>query len=96
LIRRGPSEIEAQTGSWSYSLGYQHTDIWDLDGALNTLLDRLPDEGAVWEGITRGYQADIFCGLFMGTGNQGTDLQPATLARLAARRLALSLDIYGP
>ena len=96
IVRQGAHERRASSGHWGFSLGMTHSDTWDLDGAINAMLDRLPTDEALWRDIAQRYQLDVFCGLFMGGDNQGTDLQPATLARMTARGLALGFDVHGP
>ena len=95
-IRRGSREYPATTGVWSYSLGQRRDEDWGLDQALNAVLDQLPDDERLWQELAERFQVDVFCGLFMGSDNQGTDIQVSTMARLAARHLTLELDIYGP
>jgi hypothetical protein len=83
-------------GSWSYSAGTVSLEDWNLDQAITDLLARLPSDKAVWQMLHSRYRVDLFCGLFMGSFNQGTDLKPPTLVLLAERGLTLTLDIYVP
>lgn len=73
-----------------------YAEDWDLDKAIVDLLAQLPAEPAVWNEVHRLSTADLFCGLFMGVFNQGTDIRASTLALLSERGLTLSLDVYGP
>ena len=96
LIRRGRQQVPARTGSWSFSLGTEQADDWNLDLAVNALLDHWPEDPAAFVALVARYEVDLFCGLFLGTDNQSAELSAATLARLTERHLALSFDVYGP
>ena len=96
VLRRGSHEHQAVTGHWGFSLGTEHTETWNLDAALNATLDYLPAGAALWQDLGDRFQVDLFCGLFMGSSNQGTDIESATLARIATLGLAISFDVYGP
>jgi hypothetical protein len=50
---------------------------------------------AVWKDLTRRFQAQVFCGLFLGDENKGMRLAPATLMAVGSRGLVLDFDIYG-
>lgn len=50
---------------------------------------------AVWQRLTNEFEADIFCGLFLGSPNEGIEISPQTLLAVGQRRLKLSFDIYG-
>ena len=49
-----------------------------------------------WRDVSARYRANIFCGLFLASWNDGMSLRPETLAALGARGLILDLDIYTP
>lgn len=95
-LQRGDATHSARSGSWVLSSEMTYAEDWDLDNAIVDLLAQLPAEPAVWSEVHRLSTADIFCGLFMGVFNQGTDIRASTLALLSQRGLALSLDVYGP
>lgn len=84
------SEVVARSGSWLLNAG--------LPGNLNTqigaLLDKLPSDLSVWRELSKRYECDVFCGLFVREGNEGTELQPEVLLKLGDRGLRLGLDIY--
>ncbi len=81
-------------GVWSYSLTEKAESGAELDDALTHLLSRLPADESLWADLASRYEVGIFCGLYLTTENQGTDLRASTLLALAARHLTLSLDIY--
>jgi Domain of unknown function (DUF4279) len=66
-----------------------------LEEHLRALLDRLdPVAAGIRRCTARGWRADYFCGCFQADMNEGTDLAPETLGRIAALGAILSLDIY--
>ncbi len=50
---------------------------------------------AVWERLAHDFEADIFCGLFLGSPNEGIEISPQTLSAVGQRHLKLGFDIYG-
>jgi Domain of unknown function (DUF4279) len=79
------------TGSWR--LRGERSDVY-LEDQINTLLDRLPFNLEVWQNLTRRFQSDLFCGLWLKRWNRGLDFTSKTMQRIGERGLALSLDIY--
>jgi hypothetical protein len=67
----------------------------DLDGQIKWLMARVSDDLSVWQGLRQSYDADIFCGLFMQSGNDGLSISPETMLALGKRGIELGLDIYG-
>jgi len=83
-----------------------HTGVWRLKSALprtaaleqhlSHLLDQLDVRTAEIQVFrAMGYKADFFCGCFLDSWNEGTELSPETLGRVAALGATLALDIYG-
>ncbi|ASL48723.1 hypothetical protein bAD24_p00060 (plasmid) [Burkholderia sp. AD24] len=68
----------------------------DLDGQIDEILIRLTDDLKVWKALSQRYSVDLFCGLFMGCGNEGLSLSARSSKLLGARGIELGLDIYGP
>jgi hypothetical protein len=87
------STVVAQSGSWR--LETAASDPGDLNKQINALLAKVTDDLSVWRELSRRYQCDVFCGLFMSRANEGEELEPGTLAMLGSRGLRLELDIYG-
>jgi len=85
--------VAQQTGIWSYAL--PASPEWELGDAIDTLLERLPHDPALWESLAGWAAVGVVCGLFIRDVDRAADLSPDTLARLAERRLALSLHIRG-
>lgn len=50
---------------------------------------------AVWERLTSSFEADIFCGLFLESMNEGLEISPQTLLAIGQRSFTLGFDIYG-
>ena len=65
-----------------------------LDHQIGELLDKLTADIETWQAVCRRYQVDVFCGLFMGSENEGLTISPASLAALGQRGIELNLDVY--
>jgi uncharacterized protein DUF4279 len=85
--------VTQHTGTWGYAL--PASPEWELGDAIDTLLERLPHDPALWESLAGWAAVSVVCGLFIRDVDRAADLSPDTLARLAERRLALSLHIRG-
>ncbi|NGM50681.1 DUF4279 domain-containing protein [Caulobacter sp. 602-2] len=99
-VRKGDSwrtsrgvEKVAPTGSWRLEARAERSG--DLDGQISELLGALSQDLDAWRALVARYKADVFCGLFLASGNDGVDLRPETLAALGERGLRLDFDIYG-
>lgn len=68
----------------------------DLDGQVSWLLDQLSDDLTVWRSLTTRFRVDLFCGLFMNSGDEGLTLAPHTLVALGSRGIPLGLCLYPP
>jgi hypothetical protein len=89
----GGVPVAQHTGIWAYAL--PASPEWELGDAIDTLLERLPHDPALWESLAGWASVAVVCGLFVHNVDRAADLTPDTLARLAERRLALSLQIRG-
>lgn len=81
-----------KTGGWRLSAPTREDG--DLDAQIADLFASLSDDLTVWKDLSSRFDVDVFCGVFMSTGNDGVALQPATLLMLGVRGIALNLDIY--
>ena len=68
----------------------------NLDGQVGELLGQVTSDLSVWSDLATRFRVDLFCGWFMGSGNEGVAISPETLLALGQRCIQLSLDIYGP
>ena len=68
----------------------------DIDGQISEILGLLSDDPEIWRSIGQRYKVDLFCGLFMKTGNEGLSLSPSSLHALGVRQIEIGFDIYGP
>lgn len=84
----------AEFGMWR--LEASESEPENLDGQIEEILCKLSIDLDVWSEIGKRFEVDIFCGLFMGNGNEGLSLSPRTLSALGQRGIELGLDIYGP
>lgn len=87
----GQSVVQ-RTGVWYVDLA--ESTEWVLDDAISTLLARLPSDPAVWRELAATHTIDLLCGAFLLGWNRSFVLAPATLAAIAERHMALSVDIY--
>jgi len=65
-----------------------------MDGQIREIFSQMTSDLAVWRGITKRFQVDLFCGLFMGCSNEGLTLSPESLTTLGERGIKIGLDIY--
>jgi len=86
------NERIAKTGSWLLSASDQKPANLDLQ--IAEILTQLTDDLEVWRELTKKYQANVFCGMFMATGNDGLELSATTLQSLGERGLEIWLDVY--
>jgi uncharacterized protein DUF4279 len=92
-VDKGGVPVAQRTGTWSYAL--PASPEWELGDAIDTLLEQLPHDPALWESLAGWATASVVCGLYIHGVDRAADLAPDTLARLAERRLALRLEIRG-
>jgi hypothetical protein len=86
--------VTQPTGSWIYAL--PASPEWELGDAIDTLLEQLPPDPALWESLATWADVTVVCALHVHADDRSAHLPPDTLARLSERRLALRLDIRGP
>ena len=84
----------AKTGRWLLSA--PDKEPANLDLQIRELLSRVTSELPVWQDLTSRYSADVYCGMFMASGNDGVGLSATTLLALGSRGLDLNLDVYDP
>jgi hypothetical protein len=82
----------AKTGIWRLCAGDREPE--DMDGQIREILSQLPDNLSVWQSITKKYDAELFCGLFMRVSNEGLTISSQSLAALRMRGIEMGLDIY--
>jgi hypothetical protein len=86
--------VTRQSGMWR--LRAKEAEPENLDGQVSELLGQVTCDLSVWNDIATRFRVDLFCGWFMGSGNEGVEISPKTMLALAQRGIQLSLDIYGP
>jgi hypothetical protein len=82
----------AKTGSWHLDAEARIPE--DMDGQIQEILAKLPSDLSVWQGLTRRFAVDLFCGVFMATGGDGLTLSAASLAALGSRGIEMGVCIY--
>lgn len=92
--RKAGQEWVAKTGSWLLS-AFEQRPV-NLEMQIADLLAKVSGELEVWKQLTSQYQCDLFCGLFMSTGNDGLSLSSATLFAVRERGLEIVIDLYEP
>ncbi len=92
LVGRSTGKVLiAKTGSWR--LNAERREPENLEAQIFELLDKLSSDMNVWASLSR-YEPDLFCGLFMGSGNDGLQLSASALLMISQRGISLDLDIY--
>jgi len=81
-----------RTGSWR--LDATRREPGNLEAQVFELLDRLTPNLQVWDELGKKYKIDLFCGIFMGSENDGLPLSHNALLALGKRGIKLDLDIY--
>ena len=82
----------AKQGHWRIEV--DRTKPGDLDNQIQEILSKVTNDLAVWNKLTKKFQADIFTGIFLESENEGISLAPETLKLLSDRNLLIDLDIY--
>ena len=86
------SERVARTGNWR--LHAQTKTPGNLDAQISEIFSKLTDDLSIWKRLTENYDVDLFCGLFMDSGNDGVLLSPNSLTILSERGVEIGFDIY--
>ncbi len=84
----------AKLGMWRLQAASREPE--DIDGQISEILGQLSDDPEVWRTIVQHYKVDLFCGLFMKSGNEGFSLSSNSLYALGVRQIEIGFDIYGP
>ena len=82
----------AKTGMWRLSASRKEPE--DLDCQIQEILGVLSQDLEVWIGLRSRYKPDIYCGIFMGSGNDGLPISADALLMMGSRGIDLNLDIY--
>lgn len=82
----------APTGHWSIKAAIRKPE--NLESQIIELLAKLTDDLAIWSQLGARYRLELFCGLFMATGNDGIELSAALMLALGQRGIALGMDVY--
>ncbi|MGL3822675.1 DUF4279 domain-containing protein [Sphingopyxis sp. R3-92] len=91
LTSRGSEKI-AGTGSWRIKTEYSEPE--DLNRQIESLLSPLSNDLVVWRDLTSRFRGVIFCGLWLGSYNDGLELSAKTLGSMGDRGLLFDMDIY--
>ncbi len=97
---KGDVRISAKTGNryiekagrWSLSAEERRPE--DIPAQITEILDKLTNDPAIWSQLRSKYKMDFFCGVFMGSSNDGLEFSPDILGQLSSRGITLGLDIY--
>jgi hypothetical protein len=92
MIGRMDAERTAEFGMWRFHVAEREPG--DIDGQIGEIFGQMTGDLAVWQGVTKRYKVDLFCGLFLKGSNEGLTLSPKSLAALGERGITMGLDIY--
>ena len=95
IIKPDGRERIVKRGSWR--LEYGEKNEVGLEEKIQILLAKLTDNLESWQEVTRNLEiADIYCGLFIDNWNEGLELSPSIMRKIADRNLTIGFDIYSP
>ncbi|MBO9880697.1 DUF4279 domain-containing protein [Xanthomonas sp. D-109] len=83
-----------KTGRWSLAAEDRRPE--DIPAQVLEILGKLPGDSAVWAVLRSRFTMDFFCGVLMGSSNDGLEFSPELLGELSSRGISLGLDIYDP
>ncbi|HET6433776.1 DUF4279 domain-containing protein [Dyella sp.] len=81
-----------RTGRWSLTAEDRYPE--DIPAQISEVLSKLSEDPAAWALLRSRFTMDFFCGVFMGTSNDGLEFSPELLEKLSSRGISLNLDIY--
>jgi len=80
-----------KTGRWM--AGSDFADGDQLRAQITEILGSMTSDPSVWRDLTRRYQVDMFCGVWL-IGKEGITVDPLVMKMLGERGIELDLDIY--
>jgi hypothetical protein len=80
-----------KTGRWSLSAEEKRPE--DIPAQIKEILAKLTQDLTVWDRLRSKYRMDLFCGVFMGSSNDGLEFSADVLGQLSERGITLGLDI---
>jgi len=83
-----------KTGRWSLAAEDRRPE--DIPAQVLEILGKLTRDPAAWAVLRSRFTMDFFCGVFMGSSNDGLEFSPELLGELSSRGISLGLDIYDP
>ncbi|WP_371180717.1 DUF4279 domain-containing protein [Xanthomonas sacchari] len=90
-VKTGNRYVE-KIGQWSLAAEDSYPE--DIPAQISKILGNLTEDPAVWASLRSRFTMDFFCGVFMGSSNDGLEFCPAVMGALSSRGISLSLDIY--
>ena len=85
-VREG-TQLVRRTGLWLLEAPARKPE--DLNSQVAEILARLTQDIDVWKALTREFEVDLYCGLFMASTNDWLSLSASTLAALGERGIEL-------
>lgn len=82
----------ARSGMWTLEASDRQPE--DMNSQIEEILSRMTVDLSVWQGITKRFRVDLFCGLWLTGCDNGMTLSPKSLAALGERGIELGLCIY--
>ena len=91
--RKGPRSPPLARGVWILERRGFGGDAASLDRLLRKLLEDLSPSDSVWTRIRERFQVELRVALHLGSWNEGTAVEPSTLAAMAHLKIPLLLDV---
>jgi len=84
----------ATKSRWSLSIDSDLCSDGDVEDGIKLLLARFPANPELWSSLSKVCEMDIFCGIFLESGNRGFGLSAEVCAMLSQRHLSIGFDVY--
>jgi len=78
IVRKTGRQRIARTGMWR--LHSSDHEPANLDAQIDEILDKSSGDVCVWQELRGKYKIDLFCGLFLGSGNERIAISSKLLA----------------
>ena len=86
--------VVRKTGAWI--LDATPSESGNVDAQIAELFVHADVETDVWLSLADKFDIEIYCGWFMGEGNESVSISPKTMLILGESNIKLSVELYSP